>query len=103
MAANHYNSEHIKPLIIAMMKKEGFDISESHIKIWETDRMHMKDVERGCNYVRNTLGDKIIVYTNDVPNIEFLERNEGFMIFDKSRLQLMALRTHDYELYDILS
>lgn len=92
----------IEPKIIELLKKEGFEITKDNIKIWAMDYMRMSDVKIGCDYVKNKLGSNIIIYTNKVNNIDFIEKNESVKIYDSVILKKLCLKYNDYVLYDLL-
>ncbi len=89
--------------IIELLFREGIIITKDNVKVWMCDTMMMRDVANGCNYVKSELDSDVVVYTNKVPNLEYLEKNERVRIFDQEKLQKLALAYKDYDLYDMLS
>lgn len=86
------NREDIKPLIIDLLKKEGFDIVEDNIKIWNTQKMIINNVLIACEYIKYNRLNPILVYTNKVPLKEHLEKTQGIKIFDIEDLQILSIK-----------
>ena len=63
----HYWIKNAAPMIVEILKKEGFNITPDNIKCWQRDIMSMEDVLRGCNYVKRELNSNVICYTNELP------------------------------------
>jgi hypothetical protein len=99
---NIYNKDRAIPLIKNILKKEGYDISDDIIKVWNRPTMMIGDVIIGCNYVKR-VGSDIVVYTNSVPNKEYIESNEKVKIFDNEDLLKLSLKYHQHDLFDMLS
>lgn len=100
---NYHSRDEAVSMIIDILNKEGYNVTEYNIKTYFTPMMKMVDVKRGCDYVKNTLNSNVIVYTNNVPNKNYMEVNEEMVILDNQDLIKFALKYHNYELYDKLS
>jgi len=96
---SHYKSEIVKPLIVSLLKKEGYDITYDNIKIWSTDTMRAHDVIKACSHIKTNNLSPVLVYTNKVPLKDHIEKKEGIKIFDEELLQVLSIR-HDSDLIE---
>lgn len=82
----------VKPLIIDLLKREGFGITSDNIKIWKTSRMNCSDVKIGCDFIKSKGLPLVLVYTNEVPYKSYMEEKEGIKIFDIKDLEILSFR-----------
>lgn len=97
-----YFKDRIIPKIINLFKKEGINITNENIKIWGCDTMLMKNVATCCDKFKNE-GKSILIYTNIVPNIEYIEKDKGITIYDQNKLGALAMKWGDYEMCDMIA
>jgi len=98
---NNISKEEIKTLIVDLLYKEEVHIVNDCIKIWETDYMLMSDVKRAADNIKSKGFPKVLVYTNKVPNKNYIEKNEEIKIFDYDDLCCLSIR-HDSDLVEFL-
>lgn len=98
---SQYNSDKVKPLIIDLIKKEGFNITVDNIKIWSGNTMSPNNVIIGCNYVKSNGLPLVLVYTNKVPSKDAIEKSHGVKIYDIEDLTVLSIR-HQSELIKYL-
>lgn len=87
-----YKSAEVKPHIINLLKKEGYDITEDNIKIWAQDNMLAHQVKLACDYIKSNGLALVLVYTNKVPMKSYLQEQEGVKIFDEEDLTKLSIR-----------
>ena len=89
---SHYKAAEVKPLIINIMQKLGHIITDDNIKIWSRDSMLATDVVKGCNWVKSSGLEPVLVYTNKVPLKAHIGKAEGVKVFDIDDLSILAIQ-----------
>lgn len=90
------------PLVLEILKLEGYDVSENFIKQWSRPYMLYDDVVRGINYVKRMDGN-ILVYTNKVSSKERISKENSINILDIDDLINLSKKYKKYEFMDLVT
>ena len=94
----------VTELIVSAMIQIGKPIDKTQVKIWSKDKMSLNDCVIGCRHICDKFpNNKILIYTNQVPAMDFLQKEFGIEIYDENKVKDLALIVHDYRLFDFVS